>query len=249
MGRITKIEEKLASLVEKPFFNRNAFDPLSIEIAIKRQIEKGRKNILGAIIIPNAVSVIIDETVYRECEPFLDTFIKMLLKSLQKWIKEKGYETAHEFSIQFKRSSLKQSSFDVIARYEQVDSNFTTSLPPPFNPPCSSLDQEDKGGLSGPSYEKMPVIGTMIILKTGQQFAINEGETIIGRSKDCDITISDPTVSELHAYIYTMHGKVIIEDLGSRNGTRVNHEKVSKKILEDGDGIIIGCTGLVFRNR
>ena len=253
MGRITKIEEKLASLVERPFLNKNVFDPLNIEIAIKQRIEKEKKNILGKIMIPNKFTIIIDESVYREFEPFLEIFEKTLQKSLHQWTKEKGFEPSHRLIVQFRKGTLKRESLAVDARHEQADgstsSSSSSSLPPPFNTSSFLPKKEDAEGLFGPSDNKVTVIGTLILLKTCKRFALNQGEIIIGRSKDCDIAIPDPTVSEIHACIYTRHGKVIIEDLGSKNGTRVNHEKVSKKILGDGDRIIIGCTEMVFRDR
>ncbi|MEP0203707.1 MAG: FHA domain-containing protein [Halioglobus sp.] len=55
-----------------------------------------------------------------------------------------------------------------------------------------------------------------------------EGETIVGRSADCGLTIDDAKVSRNHAVIKVEAKKVMIEDLGSSNGTRVNGLRIEK---------------------
>src|SRR5258708_32569129 len=55
-----------------------------------------------------------------------------------------------------------------------------------------------------------------------QEFELKPGDTLIGRSDDCQITIFDPLVSRRHAKIRVAAEEAILEDLGSRNGCRVN---------------------------
>lgn len=244
MGRITKIEEKLASLVEKPFRNRNGFDPLSIEISLKRLIEQKRKNILGRIVIPNSFSIIIDEYSYDEYEPFFDSLKASLERSLNAWIKEKGYEFHSRVAFRIKKGSLENRCFDIFAGYRRENVASPPYSPLLYNPPAPRLTKEGTGGLS--INVTKALIGELIDKSTGEVFDIHEGENIIGRAEDCDITIYDPTVSEMHACIYSKHGRFILEDIGSRNGTRVNYEKVNKKVLADNNSIKLGDTELLF---
>ncbi len=78
--------------------------------------------------------------------------------------------------------------------------------------------------------------------RTGERFTIYNVGALIGRGEDCSVRLDDPTVSQKHAQIYCQYGKIILRDLGSRNGTRVNNEKISKKVLTDADMIILGDT-------
>ena len=55
-----------------------------------------------------------------------------------------------------------------------------------------------------------------------------EGETVVGRSADCGLTIDDAKVSRNHAVIKIEAKQVIIEDLGSSNGTRINGLRIEK---------------------
>ena len=79
-----------------------------------------------------------------------------------------------------------------------------------------------------------------------QEVDLNPGETIIGRSATCQITIDDPLVSREHAKIRVDQDHLTIEDLGSRNGVFVGGKPVKKvRDLVDGDRIRIGSQELV----
>ncbi|MGZ3421236.1 MAG: FHA domain-containing protein [Polyangiales bacterium] len=80
-----------------------------------------------------------------------------------------------------------------------------------------------------------------------QEFDLPPGETILGRSPECHVTIDDPLVSREHAKILVEGDKVILKDLGSRNGLKVNGQQVrGDTVLEDGDRIRIGNQEIVF---
>lgn len=80
-----------------------------------------------------------------------------------------------------------------------------------------------------------------------QEFDLPPGETLLGRSPECHVTIDDPLVSREHAKILFEGDKVILRDLGSRNGLKVNGNRlVGEVALEDGDRIRIGNQEIVF---
>ncbi|HKQ69848.1 MAG TPA: FHA domain-containing protein [Polyangiaceae bacterium] len=80
-----------------------------------------------------------------------------------------------------------------------------------------------------------------------QEFDLPFGHTLIGRGNECQITIFDPSISRRHARIIVDGGGAVLEDLGSRNGCRVNGLQVrGRKELVDGNRIRIGRQELVF---
>jgi hypothetical protein len=80
-----------------------------------------------------------------------------------------------------------------------------------------------------------------------QEFALPAGDTFIGRNHDCQITIFDPLISRKHARIRVFHDHAILEDLGSRNGCRVNGALIQgPHTLAAGDRLRIGKHELVF---
>lgn len=73
------------------------------------------------------------------------------------------------------------------------------------------------------------------------------GATVIGRSLDCNLTIEDPLVSRQHARIVINDAGETVEDLGSRNGVRVNGVQIKGPTpLHDGDRVRIGTQDFVF---
>ncbi|GAC1355262.1 MAG: hypothetical protein NVSMB47_08710 [Polyangiales bacterium] len=82
-----------------------------------------------------------------------------------------------------------------------------------------------------------------------QEFDVPPGETVLGRSPECSVTIDDPLVSREHARIINETTRVLFRDLGSRNGSKVNGERMesnSEVELKDGDRIRIGNQDIVF---
>ncbi len=60
-----------------------------------------------------------------------------------------------------------------------------------------------------------------------KQFSLNEGEKVtIGRGREADITIDNTAISRLHIAIESTAGIYLVSDLGSKNGTFVNGEKI-----------------------
>jgi FHA domain len=71
-----------------------------------------------------------------------------------------------------------------------------------------------------------------------------DGELILGREQaSADLVIPDPGVSRRHARILPQNGAIVVEDLGSSNGTYVNGERISGPVqLDAGDEVQLGDT-------
>lgn len=67
-------------------------------------------------------------------------------------------------------------------------------------------------------------------------------EVVIGRGGELDIVLVEDMVSRKHAKIRTAEGKIVIEDLGSTNGTFVNGEKIRRARLKGNDRVLIGTS-------
>lgn len=69
----------------------------------------------------------------------------------------------------------------------------------------------------------------------GQRWQIDQ-ELIIGRDTSCDVVISDRQVSRFHARLTPNEDGVLLEDLGSKNGTYLNGNRLEDPtLLSDGD--------------
>jgi len=77
----------------------------------------------------------------------------------------------------------------------------------------------------------------------GGEFPVRPNQpVVIGRAAELDIVLVEDMVSRKHAKITLSDGKVLLEDLGSTNGTYVNGEKVQAALLREGDRILVGTS-------
>lgn len=74
------------------------------------------------------------------------------------------------------------------------------------------------------------------------------GRMVIGGAEECDLVVDDPTISNAHAVLELVSSVWVVRDLGSRNGTFVNSQRIgSDKVLRSGDELRLGQTRLVLR--
>lgn len=73
-----------------------------------------------------------------------------------------------------------------------------------------------------------------------------ETDVILGRSADSDIQILDQRVSRQHARLHVGRNEVILEDLGSHNGTFLHGHKVARRPLREGDRLRVGVSEYVL---
>lgn len=83
----------------------------------------------------------------------------------------------------------------------------------------------------------------------GKRVELRRDELTMGRRTTNDVTLNDPMVSRLHAILVKRYGSVLLEDLGSHNGTYVNGERVMfLRRLEHGDLIQIGASRALYED-
>ncbi len=80
-----------------------------------------------------------------------------------------------------------------------------------------------------------------------KEYTVGVGLTI-GRSPDNALIIDNPAVSGHHARVFSESGAVILEDLNSTNGTFVNGQHTTRRVLRSGDVLQVGKHQLVFEN-
>ena len=89
--------------------------------------------------------------------------------------------------------------------------------------------------------------GPRLISSRGE-WPLSEGANVVGRDRDCAVRIDSVTISRRHAQIVVTAGEATVEDLGSKNGTRVNGQPVVEAIaLRDGDEIEVGSVTIRYR--
>lgn len=105
------------------------------------------------------------------------------------------------------------------------------------------------GGDDGASVNPQLVVERAPGHEPGLVYDIGDG-AILGRGDAAEIRLEDPFASSRHARLLRQGGVVVIEDLGSTNGTYLNEELLSgPQPLHPGDRIRIGDSEFTFEDR
>jgi pSer/pThr/pTyr-binding forkhead associated (FHA) protein len=73
----------------------------------------------------------------------------------------------------------------------------------------------------------------------GSPIEIVKDLVVIGRKEDCDVRLEHKSVSKMHCVISKTDGLLMLRDLGSTNGTRVNGTRVRRAALLPNDQVSI----------
>jgi two-component system cell cycle response regulator len=124
----------------------------------------------------------------------------------------------------------------------------------------SFVDQSTlkNSGLFGPDVASIPTLTFLSGDALGKELPLLQQQLTLGRGEESDVLIMDPSVSRKHIQLTcrkligkdgTQSLKVLLQDLGSKNGTLVNYRKVRRVILKPGDKICLGRVILKFEYR
>lgn len=99
-------------------------------------------------------------------------------------------------------------------------------------------------GLSGGEERYLRVMNGP---REGERLEINDAsEFIIGRDDSADVVFRDDLISRQHVKVRRDWSGTHVEDLGSRNGIKVNRKRTSRKMLRDGDELEVGGVRFVY---
>jgi ABC transport system ATP-binding/permease protein len=95
---------------------------------------------------------------------------------------------------------------------------------------------------------QVPLASSGSLLYSGRRVPVGSTGVTIGRGESADLQIAKERVSRSHAVVRPEDGGFVVQDLGSRNGTFLNGERLSDgpRPLQSGDTIVIGDEPLRF---
>ena len=79
----------------------------------------------------------------------------------------------------------------------------------------------------------------LLPLDGGPPVEVAKEMTIIGRQEDCDLRLDHKSVSKMHCVLVKTDGLMLLRDLGSTNGTRVNGTRVRRAALLPNDKLSV----------
>lgn len=85
------------------------------------------------------------------------------------------------------------------------------------------------------------------IVESGRRYPLMEGDNVLGRASDCEVSLELASISRHHALITVEDDRITLRDLRSKNGTFVRGRRVDETVeIRDGDQIRLGSVTLIF---
>jgi pSer/pThr/pTyr-binding forkhead associated (FHA) protein len=79
----------------------------------------------------------------------------------------------------------------------------------------------------------------LLPLDGGPPIEITKDLVVVGRKEECDVRLDHKSVSKMHCVLVKTDGLLLLRDLGSTNGTRVNGQRVRRAALLPNDQVSI----------
>ena len=118
----------------------------------------------------------------------------------------------------------------------------TAPPPAPVAPAPAPRTRRERGGGGKRAVAHLRIVEPAEL--RGRTYDVAD-ELTIGRAAGCQIPLEDSYASQLHARLFRRNSELLVEDLGSTNGTFLNRKKVDSAVpIRKGDRLQVGKTVL-----
>jgi hypothetical protein len=248
MSVLKSLESKIAGLVEGAFGRafRSELRPVEIARKLAREMEEHKVISVSKTYAPNEYHVYVSP---EDRQRFAD-YEGALVKELS------GYLLEHARLEKLALLSRPEITFHTDDRLSLGEFGIQARMVRPPEAPQAEAEQGDVGHTMIYSAERLrpaeagpapPAPQTAIVVAEGRRMVVGQTGAVIGRSRDCDIVLSDGNVSRRHAEVVSTPEGWAVKDLGSTNGVLLNGRRVEGSgPLRPGDRIELGTTELRF---
>jgi hypothetical protein len=247
MSVLRNLEEKLAGLVEGTFGRvfRTQVRPVEIARKLAREMEEHKTISVSRTYVPNEYVVWLSLEDRERFEGVEHEVIDELAAYLLEHARRERLALISRPQIEFETDErLHLGEFGIQARLVRSDEH-------------AGAEQGDHGhtmvySTAGRVQEELHEAraaraGRPVVVAEGKRMPVGPGGAVIGRSRECDIVLSDSNVSRRHAEIRPRGGDAwTITDLDSTNGVKVNGRAVGSAPLKSGDQIDVGTVPVRF---
>ena len=237
MRAMSRVERFFERLVERPSARlfRTRLQPLQILRRIERAMEAERGAEGRSGLVPDQFTVQLHPQDLAALLPADDVASDLASGALT-------FARAHGYALRERpRVTLRP---DPRRRLGEVEIETAVSPAPEAT--------HDEGSEGGTRVFEVPVVRAPAITlavhepgRAARRVPMTGGPVRIGRAPECELVLKDNRVSRRHARLAARDGVLILTDLGSTNGTRVNGNRVTEVVLGAGDRVQIGETSLV----
>jgi hypothetical protein len=250
MSVLRNLEAKLGGLVEGAFGRafKTSVQPVELAHKLAKEMEDNQMVSVSRVYVPNHYRVFLspqDREQFTSYEP-------ALRKELSDYLLE------HARQERLALTSRPQVEFHTDERLELGEFGIQAQLlgePEPEEPGGQAVAPSagDFGHtmVYSPDREARPLEPALdrrqaLLVSEGRRHVLSGDRVLVGRSRECEVVVSDPNVSRRHIEVRRGERGWTAVDLGSTNGMKVNGRRMGHAELDPGDRITIGVTDLTF---
>jgi hypothetical protein len=246
---LRQIEHKIESLFEGIFGRafRTHVQPVELARKLAKEMDEGKTVSVSRVYVPNEYSVYLAADDREQFKSYEESLVDELQQYLAEHARRENYALLSPPRVVFASDpDLAVGEFGIATRMVQprADRVEQDEEPPPSRtmiyrpsaPPTQAVTPEELG---------LPP-ETVTLHVNGRKFDVTQERTTIGRSRDCDVQIEDPSASRRHAELRQEGTAYWLVDLDSTNGVEVRGKRVKRLKLEDGTRFTVGSTDIVF---
>jgi hypothetical protein len=249
MSVLRNLEAKLGGIVEGAFGRafKTSVQPVELAHKLAKEMEENQMVSVSRVYVPNHYRVFLSP---RDREQF-SSYEPALRKELSDYLLE------HARQERLALTSRPQVEFHTDDRLELGEFGIQAQLlggpeeDDALAEPGPSAGDYGHTMVYSPDREARPLEPVLdrrqaLLVSEGRRNVLSGERAVVGRSRDCEVVVSDPNVSRRHIELRRGERGWAAVDLGSTNGMKVNGRRLSHAELEPGDRITIGVTDLTF---
>ena len=249
---LRSIEQRIEALFEGMFGRafRTNVQPIELARKLVKEMDDHRTVSVSRVYVPNEYTVYLSPSDRAQFETYEQSLVEELRGYLSAHARREDYALLSAPRVLLETDAdLDVGEFGIATRMVQPERRAPAADEPaaqaepghtmiyrPKTPPTEAVSPEELG--------VEPDVATLSW--NGERRKVDKRRLLIGRSKECDIQISDANVSRRHAELRQEGASYWIVDLDSTNGLEVNGRRLKRAKLESGDRVTIGETEVVF---
>ncbi len=250
MSVLRNLEAKLGGLVEGAFGRafKTSVQPVELAHKLAKEMEDNQMVSVSRVYVPNHYRVFLSP---RDREQFA-SYEPALRKELSDYLLE------HARQERLALTSRPQLEFHTDDRLALGEFGIQAQL---LAPPEEDQPEVEEAGPSAGDFGHTMVYAPdraarkidahedrrqALLVSEGKRNVLSGSRVVVGRSRECDVVMSDPNVSRRHIELHRDESGWAAVDLGSTNGMKINGRRSDRADLRPGDRITIGVTDMSF---
>ena len=254
MSVLRSIEHRIESIVEGVFGRafRTHVQPVELARKLAKEMDEAKSVSVSRVYVPNEYTLYLCPSDRDQFSSYEDSLRTELSDYLSEHARREGYALLSTPAVLIEEDEdLSVGEFGIATRMvepERPQAPAPADVVPQARPSETRIYRPTVTEAVTPEAAEDDDLARApaAVVVGGTRRELDDRVLVVGRSRDCDITVDDANVSRRHAEIRHEDGAYWIVDLGSTNGITVDGKRVERARLEPGPEILLGTTEVRF---